>query len=506
MKNFHQAKWFEPLIFEIGCAKRIGFRIPSLDKDLTSDLVNLKKLIPEKLLRNTMPDLPALSEVEVVRHYTRLSQSNIGVDNTFYPLGSCTMKYNPKVNDAVANLDKVHWIHPNQEEATVQGALEIMYKLSQWLSEITGMHRFTLHPCAGAHGEFTGTLIMRAFYRNKGELDLRSEIIVPDSAHGTNFASVVMAGFKVVIVPSNKKGCVDMEALKSVVSEKTVGLMLTNPNTLGIFEENVLEISEIIHSAGGLLYYDGANLNAIAGKTRPRDMGFDIVHLNLHKTFSTPHGGGGPGSGPIGVVEKLEKFLPIPTVGFNGRRFYLDYDHPNSIGKVGGFYGNFEVLVRAFTYLLSMGGDGLKKVAELSVLNANYLARKISEIKGFSLPYETERLRKHEFVISCSGLKMDTGVTAKHVAKRLLDYGVHAPTMYFPPIVEEALMIEPTETESIEELDRYVAIFSQISKEAYTNPKIVLKAPHNTSVRALDEVKASHPRTMCLSWRMSQKR
>lgn len=505
MKGFRQAKWFEPLIFEIGCSKRRGCCIPSLDEGLKLGF-DLEKLVPSELLREEAPNLPELSEVEVVRHYTRLSQANFGVDNGFYPLGSCTMKYNPKVNDALANSDKVHWVHPHQDETTTQGALEIMYKLSQWLSEITGMHRFTLQPSAGAHGEFTATLIMRAFHKERGELDARREIVVPDSAHGTNFASAAMAGFKVVVVPSNGKGCVDMEALKSAVSKRTAGLMLTNPNTLGIFEEDILEISKVVHEVGGLLHYDGANLNAIVGKAKPGDMGFDIVHLNIHKTFSTPHGGGGPGAGPVGVAKELGEFLPVPTVGFDGERYYLDYDHPHSIGRVGGFYGNFEVLVRAFAYILSMGSDGLSKVAELSVLNANYLARKISEVKGFSLPYGVGRLRKHECVISCSKLKEDTGVTAKHVAKRLLDYGVHAPTMYFPPIVEEALMIEPTETESIEELDRYVEILAQISREAYENPKMVLEAPHNTSVRALDEVKASHPRTMCLSWRMYKKK
>jgi glycine dehydrogenase subunit 2 len=412
------------------------------------------------------------------------------------------MKYNPKLNEALVNSNKVHLLHPHQDERTVQGALEIMYTLSVWLSEITGMHHFSLQPAAGAHGEFIGTLIMRAFHKERGELDQRKEIIIPDSAHGTNLASAAMAGFKAVIVPSNEKGCVNLEALKSVASKRTCGFMLTNPNTLGLFEENILEISQIIHEVGGLLYYDGANLNAIVGKVKPGDMGFDIVHLNLHKTFSTPHGGGGPGAGPVGAVQKLESFLPIPRVEFNGKSFYLDSDHPKSIGSVGGFYGNYEIIVRAFTYILLMGYSGLNKVAEFSVLNANYLARKISKIRGFNLPFGKERLRKHECVISCSQLKRETGVTAKHVAKRMLDYGIHAPTIYFPPIVDEALMIEPTETECIEELDRCIEIFSQISKEAYINPNVLFNAPYNTFTKALDEVKASHPRTMCLSWRM----
>jgi glycine dehydrogenase subunit 2 len=500
MNRFQQAKWKEPLIFELGCANRRGFRFPFLGKSVKLGL-DLKKLIPNELLRSTLK-LPELSEGEVVRHYTRLSQSNFGIDTGFYPLGSCTMKYNPKINDAIVNSNKVHLLHPYQEESTVQGALEIMYKLSLWLSELTGMHRFTLQPSAGAHGEFLGTLIMRAFHQERGELDTRDEIIIPDSAHGTNLASATMSGFKAVVVPSNETGCVNLEALKSVVSNKTCGLMLTNPNTLGFFEENIIEISQIVHEVGGLLYYDGANLNAIIGKVKPGDMGFDIVHLNLHKTFSTPHGGGGPGAGPVGVVRELEPFLPIPRVEFDGQRFYLDSNYPQSIGHIGGFYGNFEIIVRAFTYILSMGNNELKKVAEFSVLNANYLAHKIAEIQGFTLPFGKERIRKHECVISCSELTRDTGVTAKHVAKRMLDYGIHAPTMYFPPIVDEALMIEPTETESIEELDRYIQVISQISKEAYTNSNKLLDAPYNTSIRALDEVKASHPRTMCLSWRM----
>jgi glycine dehydrogenase subunit 2 len=503
--GFRQARWAEPSIFKVGFANRRRSRIPYLDEKQKMGVDVLKRLIPENLLRRDEPNLPALSEVEVVRHFTRLSQANFGVDSGIYPLGSCTMKYSPKVNDAVANSDKVHWIHPHQDESTVQGALEIMYTLAQWLSEITGMHSFTLQPSAGAHGEYTGALIIRAYHQERGDLETRREIIVPDSAHGTNLASASMAGFRVVVVPSNQKGCVDMDALESAVSERTAGLMLTNPNTLGIFEENILGISSMIHDVGGLLYYDGANLNAVMGKARPGDMGFDIVHLNLHKTFSTPHGGGGPGAGPVGVVEALDGFLPVPTVGCDGEHFYLNYDHPQTIGRVGGFYGNFEVLVKAYTYIRSMGGDGLSRVAELSVLNANYLAHKIPEIEGFSLPYGQGIPRKHECVISCSKLKMDTGVTAKDVAKRLLDFGVHAPTMYFPPIVEEALMLEPTETESLEELDRYVDIFAQISREAYEDPTTVLEAPHNTSVGALDEVKASHPRTFCLSWRMRKK-
>jgi len=404
--------------------------------------------IPESLDRKTDPDLPELSEVEVVRHFIRLSQMNFGVDSGFYPLGSCTMKYNPKINDAVAALDEVHWIHPYQPENTLQGMLEIMHKLASWLAEITGMSKFSLQPAAGANGEFTGTLMIRAYHEINGELEQRREIIIPDSAHGTNPASASMAGFDVVIVPTGEDGCVDIDALK----------------------------------------------------------GFDIVHLNLHKTFSTPHGGGGPGAGPVGVKKHLEDFLPVPLVEFDGERYYLNYDVPHTIGKIRSFYGNFEVLVRAFTYILSMGAKGLEKAAEMSVLNANYLASKLSRIRGFEIPYGKDRPVKHEFVLSCSRLKSETGVSAKDIAKRMLDYGVHAPTIYFPPIVKEALMIEPTETESIEEMDRFIEILTSISKEAYEDPEKVLEAPHNTSVNLIDEVKASHPRTLCLSWRMYKKR
>ncbi len=428
-----------------------------------------------------------------------------GVDLGAYPLGSCTMKYNPKVDEVAANSDRVHWIHPYQAESTVQGALEVMYRLSMWLAELTGTYTVSLQPSAGAHGELTGALIIRAYHRNNGNLGERNEVVIPDSAHGTNPASAAMAGFKVLVIPTGEDGCVDVEALKSVVSRRTAGLMLTNPNTLGIFEQNILEVSRITHEAGGLLYYDGANLNAILGKARPGDMGFDIAHINLHKTFSTPHGGGGPGSGPVGVKEELDRFLPIPQVAFDGERYYLDYDRPLSIGKVRGFYGNFEVLVRAYTYILSMGAKGLERASEVAVLNANYLAKKISAIRGFDLPYGADKPRKHECVISCRRLKAERDVDARHVAKRLMDYGVHPPTVYFPPIVDEALMIEPTESESIEELDRLVEIFAKISGEAYSDSKTVLEAPHNTSVPALDEVKASHPRTMCLSWRMFQR-
>ncbi|MEO2151734.1 MAG: aminomethyl-transferring glycine dehydrogenase subunit GcvPB, partial [Thermococcus sp.] len=384
-----------------------------------------------------------------------------------YPLGSCTMKYNPKINEEIAGHPGVAYVHPYQDEGTVQGALRIMWELEQWLKEITGMDRFTLQPAAGANGEFTGVSIIRAYHLDNGEPQ-RDEMLVADSAHGTNPASAAMAGFKVIEIPSTEEGTMDLEALENAVGERTAGLMLTNPNTLGIFEDEILEIAKIVHKAGGLLYYDGANLNAVLGKVRPGDMGFDVVHLNLHKTFSTPHGGGGPGSGPVGVKDFLKDYLPVPLVSYDGERYYLDYNVPKSIGKVKELYGNFAVMVRALVYLKVMGKEGLKNASEIAVLNANYLTRKLLGTKGYELP--GKKLRKHETVFSAEPMKKETGVTAMDVAKRLLDFGLHAPTVYFPLIVHEALMIEPTETVSREEIDAYVEALKRISEEAYTNP------------------------------------
>ncbi|WP_461864258.1 aminomethyl-transferring glycine dehydrogenase subunit GcvPB, partial [Thermococcus sp.] len=404
---YRQTKWDEPLIFELSKPGRVGYTLPKPIEDVEVH-------IPAELARKEL-NLPELSEPEVVKHYTHLSEMNYGVDSGIYPLGSCTMKYNPKINEEIAGHPKVAFIHPYQDEKTVQGALQIMWELEQWLKEITGMDRFTLQPAAGANGEFTGVMIIRAYHMDRGDTK-RTEMLVPDSAHGTNPASAAMAGFKVVEIPSNEQGMVDLDALESALSERTAGLMLTNPNTLGIFEEDILKIAEMVHEAGGLLYYDGANLNGILGKVRPGDMGFDIVHLNLHKTFSTPHGGGGPGSGPVGVKEFLRDYLPVPIVEFDGERYYLNYDLPKSIGKVKEFYGNFGVMVRALVYLKTMGKTGLKEAGEIAVLNANYLAQKLKGTRGYVLPYK--ELRKHEVVFSAEPMKKETGVSALDVAKR----------------------------------------------------------------------------------------
>jgi len=503
---FKQSSWDEPLNFNLGEKGRRGHILPEAEEEIKQTTSDIDLLVPKRLQRKNQLRLPELSEVEVTRHFTRLSQMNYGIDSGLYPLGSCTMKYNPKINDLVANSSKLNMIHPYQNEDTVQGILKILYKLEKWLAEITGTSGVCLQPAAGAHGEFLGILLMRAYHRLNGEIDKRKEIIVPDSAHGTNPASAVMAGFNVVVVPSNKNGCVDIEALKASTSESTAGLMLTNPNTLGIFEENIEDIAETIHDTGGLLYYDGANLNAILGKARPGDMGFDIVHMNIHKTFSTPHGGGGPGAGPIGVSEELTRFLPIPRIAFDGDKYHLDYDRPHSVGKVRSYYGNVSVLLKAYAYILSLGFEGLKEAAEIAVLNTNYLARRLEKIKGLMLPYNKNRIRKHECVFSVKSLKSETGVSASDIAKRLLDYGLHAPTIYFPLIVEEALMIEPTETFEKEELDRFIDAIHEICEEAYTNPQEVLDAPHNTAISRVNEMKASHPKTMILSWRMHQQK
>ncbi|MEM2896005.1 MAG: aminomethyl-transferring glycine dehydrogenase subunit GcvPB [Candidatus Bathyarchaeia archaeon] len=500
--EFKQARWNEPLIFEKSERGKVGHLLPEPTEEEKDAIKDLEKLIPEKLLRKTPPSLPEVSEVEVVRHFTRLSQENYGVDLGIYPLGSCTMKYNPKVCEQIVRTHKLTMLHPYQDESLSQGILKILYELSNFIAEITGMHKVSLQPAAGAHGELTGALIIRAYHKTNGELDERDEMIVPDSAHGTNPASAAMAGFKVVVVPSNEDGCVDVEALKAAVSKRTAGLMITNPNTLGLFEKNILEISKIVHEVDGLLYYDGANLNAILGKVRPGDMGFDIVHVNIHKTFSTPHGGGGPGAGPVGVTKKLEKFLPIPTIEFNGEKYFLDYNKPLSIGKMKSFYGNVSVLVKAYAYILSLGAEGLESVAELSVLNSNYVLRKIMESRGYGLYFDPKTHRKHESVISAEALYKETGVRATNIAKRLLDLGVHSPTIYFPLIVNEALMIEPTETESMEELDKLIEAFKKASEEAFSGSTSVLEAPKNTTVTRIDEVKASHPKTLCLNWKM----
>ncbi|MCM3692449.1 aminomethyl-transferring glycine dehydrogenase subunit GcvPB [Neobacillus niacini] len=471
----------QALIFELSTPGRIGYSLPEMDVPE----LELSRLLPEGYLREEEPELPEVSELDIMRHYTALSRRNHGVDSGFYPLGSCTMKYNPKINENVARFNGFAHVHPLQDESSVQGALELLYDLQQHLIEITGMDEVTLQPAAGAHGEWTGLMMIRAFHEANGDLK-RTKVIVPDSAHGTNPASATVAGLETITVKSNEYGLVDLEDLRRVVGEDTAALMLTNPNTLGLFEENIVEMAEIVHAAGGKLYYDGANLNAVLSKARPGDMGFDVVHLNLHKTFTGPHGGGGPGSGPVGVKADLIPFLPKPVIVKRGEEYIFDYDRPQSIGRVKPFYGNFGINVRAYTYIRSMGPDGLKAVTEYAVLNANYMMRRLAEY--YDLPFDKHC--KHEFVLSGRRQKK-LGVRTLDIAKRLLDFGYHPPTIYFPLNVEECIMIEPTETESKETLDSFVDIMIQIAKEVEENPEIVQEAPHTTVVGRMDEATAA---------------
>ena len=442
--------------------------------------------IDPALCREQAPHLPQMSENELSRHYTELAKQTYGVNDGFYPLGSCTMKYNPKVNDQIAALPGFASIHPLQPEETVQGCLEALDLAAQYLCEITGMDDMTFQPAAGAHGELTGLMLIKKYHQANGH-EGRVNILVPDSAHGTNPASATMAGFHVVSIPSLPNGCVDIEALRQAADEHTAGLMLTNPNTVGLFDPNIAEITEIVHKAGGLCYYDGANLNAIMGIVRPGDTGFDVVHLNLHKTFSTPHGGGGPGSGAVGCKDFLKPFLPSPTLTHDESGYHLHRDNPQSIGAVKSFYGNFLVVVRALCYLLSLGKEGVPEASQNAVLNCNYMMSHLKDL--YDIAFDTGCM--HEFVMTLENLKKEKGVTAMDIAKALLDNGIHPPTMYFPLIVEEALMVEPTETETRETLDHAIEVFRNIYIQAQEHPEQMHELPLHTPVRRLDEVGAA---------------
>jgi glycine dehydrogenase subunit 2 len=442
--------------------------------------------IPDELRRKRPPRLPEVPEVELVRHFTELTTRNFGIDTGFYPLGSCTMKYNPRVNERVAALPGFRDLHPHQDEEGSQGALELMHGLQEMLAEITGLDAVSLQPAAGSQGELTGLMLMRAYFADRGEGERRRKVVVADTAHGTNPASVTMAGYELVKVDTDARGNIDLDDLRAKVDDGTAGLMLTNPSTLGLFDEHIEEVARIFHEIGGLLYYDGANLNAVCGISRPGDMGFDIVHINLHKTFSQPHGGGGPGGGPIAVRRELEPYLPVPAVVGDRQRFRLDFDRPKSIGKVRAFTGPFGVFVRSYAFMLAWGRE-LKTMSEDAVLNANYLLARLKD--SFDLPFD--RLCMHEFVLSARSLKREHGITALDVAKRLMDYGFHPPTIYFPLIVPEALMIEPTETETKETLDEFADAMVAIAREAGESPEILKSAPHDRPVKRLDEVKAA---------------
>jgi glycine dehydrogenase subunit 2 len=453
--------------------------------------------LPEALLRKEIPDLPEVSELQVVRHYTRLSQKNFSIDTHFYPLGSCTMKYNPRACNTLAMLPGFLGRHPLAPESVSQGYLACAYELQEMLREVSGMAAISLAPMAGAQGEFTGVAMIRAYHADRGDHD-RTEILVPDAAHGTNPATAAMCGCTVREIPTDRDGDVDFDALKAAVGPKTAGIMLTNPSTLGVFDRRIVDIARLVHDAGGLLYYDGANLNAILGKVRPGDMGFDAIHLNLHKTFSTPHGGGGPGAGPVGVSQRLLPYLPVPVIAEDGGRyrFLTRKQLPKSIGRLSGFAGNAGVLLRAYIYARMLGREGMHRVAEFATLNANYLAARLKE-KGFDLAYPKRRA-SHEFIVTLKNQKKNLGVTATDFAKRLLDYGMHAPTIYFPLLVPECLLIEPTETEPREVLDEFVEAMASILKEAENDPETLRQAPVTLPVRRMDELKAG--RELDLVW------
>ncbi|RME71476.1 MAG: glycine dehydrogenase subunit 2 [Chloroflexi bacterium] len=469
----------EPLLFEMSSPGRKAFSLPDLDVP--------ESPLPEGMTREEV-NLPEISELELVRHYVRLSQKNYSVDTHFYPLGSCTMKYNPKVNEVTAGMEGFTRTHPLQPEWMAQGNLALMYRLQEALKEISGFAGVTLQPAAGAHGEFTGVLIMRAYHVDRGDTQ-RKKVLIPNSAHGTNPASVAMSGFEAVEIPSDARGNVDLDALKAACDETVVGLMITNPNTLGLFEEHIKEVVDTVHACGGLVYGDGANLNALLGVARPGDLGFDVMHFNLHKTFSTPHGGGGPGSGPVGVAEHLLPYLPFPQVVKEGDTYKL-VTPEKSIGRMKAFHGNFGMMVRALTYILLHGEEDLRQVAINAVLNANYLKARIEKV----YPVKYPRTCMHEFVASGN---IADGIHTMDIAKRLIDYGFHPPTVYFPLIVPEAIMIEPTETESKETLDAFADALLKIAEEARTNPDLLHTAPHTTPVRRLDEVGAARKPVLC---------
>jgi glycine dehydrogenase subunit 2 len=470
----------EPLIFEKGSPGRRGYSLPPLDVPKSE----IAQLVPEWYIRTHPLRLPQVSEVEVVRHYVRLSRENYGVDVGFYPLGSCTMKYNPKINEDMARIAGFCLAHPLQPEGTSQGALKLMFELEGYLKEISGMSRVALQPAAGAQGELAGMLMIRAYHESRGRS--RTKVLIPDSAHGTNPASAALVGYQVQVVRSNAQGLVDLDDLKRLVDEDCAALMLTNPNTLGLFERDILRIAQTVHEVGALMYLDGANLNALLGLVRPGDMGFDVVHFNLHKTFSTPHGGGGPGAGPVGVKEALVPYLPSPTVEERAGHFYLDHDRPASIGRLHAFYGNFGILVRAYAYIQRLGAQGLSEISRTAIINANYVRSRLRE--AYHIPYD--RACMHECILSAKRQKQKE-VHAWDIAKRLIDYGIYPPTVNFPLVVEEAIMIEPTESETRETLDAFCEAMIAIAKEAEDDPQKVSQAPHTTPLARLDEVLAA---------------
>ncbi len=500
--RYRQAKWeagkgvLEPTIFELGKVGEGGVVIAEPDNRIVEEVGELENILPKKLIRDSI-SIPGLTEPEVARHFNHLTQMNFGVDSGPYWLGSCTMKYTPKLVMRLASYSELRRLHPYASDELIQGILRILYELQTMLSAITGLTHFTLQPAAGAHGELVGALIMRRRFLDLGER--RDEMLIPDSAHGSNFASAAMAGFKIVRIPPSEEGTIDISALKAAISEKTAGMMVTNPNTLGIFESDILEVADMLHSNGSYLYYDGANLNAIMGWLRLSDMGVDLAHFNMHKTFSAPHGGGGPGAGAVGVTEELKDYLPVPIIVREGNKYKLSYNIPKSIGKVRMFYGNVGVLVKAWSYLKLLGSEGVRTSSGIAVLNANYARKRLMDL-GFEVPYGRNRPCKHEFVLSLSNFRRKYGIKALDFAKALIDRGYHPPTIYFPPIVHEAFMMEPTESDSLREIDGYIEAMNEIKELAKENPDEILKAPRNAAITRINDALAN--KKLWLTWKI----
>ena len=502
LRRFHQARWDEPIIFELSREGQRGILVPEVEEEIKDQVGDVLATLPEPMRRKKAPQLPELSQPQVLRHYLRLSQENLGADlNIEIGQGTCTMKYNPKINDQLAGQPKLAELHPLQDEDTVQGILEIMYRFEGMLKEISGMDRFTLQPAAGSAAIYTNVSIMRAYHESRGEADQRDEIITTIFSHPSNAACARTAGFKVITLYPDQDGYPDLEALKATVSERTAGLMITNPEDTGIFNPRIEEFVEVVHKAGGLCAYDQANANGMLGITRARDAGFDLCHFNLHKTFSSPHGCGGPGGGACGTSKELAKFLPVPLVAYNEEKYYLDYDRPHSIGKMRPFYGYAPVVLRAYAWVMSLGAEGLREVAEIAVLNNNYLLKRMLEIQGLSAPYAEGKRRIEQVRYSWEELTEETGVHSEELGIRAADFGLHYWTSHHPFVVPEPCTLEPTESFSKDELDEYVAIISHVADEAHTDPELVKSAPHNSTIHSIDHAPLDDPSRWAMTWR-----
>ncbi len=502
LRRFHQARWDEPIIFELSRSGQRGIRVPEVERPIRERVGNVLETIPEVIRRKEPPHLPEVSQPQVLRHYVRLSQENLGTDlNVDVGQGTCTMKYSPKINDQLAASPQVADLHPLQDEDTVQGVLEILYRFEQMLREISGMDRFSLQPSAGSAAIYTNAAMIRAYHASRGEVDRRDEIITTIFSHPSNAACAQTAGFKVITLYPDENGYPDLEALKATVSERTAGMMITNPEDTGIYNPRIREFVRVVHAAGGLCAYDQANANGILGITRAREAGFDLCHFNLHKTFSTPHGCGGPGGGAVGVTEELARFLPVPTVAFDGERYRLDYDRPESIGKMSPFYGNVSVVLKAYAWVMSLGAAGLREVAEIAVLNNNYLLHKMLEIPGVSAPYAAGKRRIEQVRYSWQALTEETGVHSEEIGLRAADFGVHYWTSHHPFVVPEPCTLEPTESYSKDELDEYAAILAHVAEEARTDPDRVKSAPHNSTIHTIDHGPLDDPSQWAVTWR-----